>query len=872
MGEKNDFSRVLQDAKQLPSRVRVGNGLQGNNIFLPPLQRSLAQIESISSNLLSQNTSKQQHKLYTSEIVADSKAAILLASKGYDLGGALGGLKRLDRLIYPATLEKNGMSSLSSLPPHLSNRNLPSLLCFELDQCVLKIVDASRSKINHFSENFLQSKFVSLTEASARQPTRSKISTTTLSEERFSQSRKIAYANSLRENNENIIGKKSLLDLSNSFSMAARNSSDQGERNSQVLTDSWSAVCRITHINWSNSYEKNVLFDAQNSISCHKAKDEIIISGALRHLELTFVQHIDRTLAQYPRDALLGGIPSPRERIRAFCELRTRRLSAGELARVELVNGVAVWMLLFCLVRGGLVKEALLYATSIESILSRSDPLFIAYLKAFSEGILKDALLQQLQVEYVQKVNAPRQDVFKIALLKAIGKCDLARRTVPIAIATTEDYMWLQLHLIGTEQNSVYTLKDLQRIILDFGPRHFDPKQTNPWPYFQVLLLTGLFSRAIEHLYLTDSMDALHFALALAQANCLDFAPPHQIAFSRTPHGQITVNLGLLVSDYVTINCASMDTFDAIHYLLLLNSFEKCAVMYQQFLIERLTETVLHSGDYAALLGDVRSDGSVAPGLLSRFAPMLDTVGSLESVREGGKGSSGGLKLKGDEVIHQITLDAAIRCDEQGRFREALQLFNLAKSYEKVVEVLCTRLARIFSQSSFKPVPSLATHITGSSHSDDVMETIQITESVLSYYRSQPQIILSRSNVLTCTTLLRLVRVRRLTDSLDWTAALDELLALDDLLPLETDLQGINVCADRSRDLPERLVSVLSDLVLLAMTTILQRHKQMASTSPQQGAILRRMARNLMTFVGMLRIRIPSDTYAALVRLDASME
>jgi len=52
---------------------------------------------------------------------------------------------------------------------------------------------------------------------------------------------------------------------------------------------------------------------------------------------------------------------------------------------------------------------------------------------------------------------------------------------------------------------------------LKYGPKHFNPKNTNPIKYTQVLLLSGQFEQAVQYLFLFPSheADAVHIAIAL---------------------------------------------------------------------------------------------------------------------------------------------------------------------------------------------------------------------------------------------------------------------------------------------------------------------------------------------------------------------
>ena len=94
--------------------------------------------------------------------------------------------------------------------------------------------------------------------------------------------------------------------------------------------------------------------------------------------------------------------------------------------------------------------------------------------------------------------------------------------------------------------NEQYTLRDLQNMLINFGPNHFNPKGNNPIHYVQVLLLSAQFERvryftrvslsifdscvmrvspllqftrqAVDYLYSSQqyNIEAVHIAIALA--------------------------------------------------------------------------------------------------------------------------------------------------------------------------------------------------------------------------------------------------------------------------------------------------------------------------------------------------------------------
>lgn len=69
-----------------------------------------------------------------------------------------------------------------------------------------------------------------------------------------------------------------------------------------------------------------------------------------------------------------------------------------------------------------------------------------------------------------------------------------------------------------------YTLWDLQRLMVKFGPSHFNPKGNNPIHYLQVLLLTAQFERVsiigVDRLnYQRKSVARIAFSVSIIDAN-----------------------------------------------------------------------------------------------------------------------------------------------------------------------------------------------------------------------------------------------------------------------------------------------------------------------------------------------------------------
>lgn len=326
----------------------------------------------------------------------------------------------------------------------------------------------------------------------------------------------------------------------------------------------------------------------------------------------------------------------------------------------------------------------------------------------------------------------------------------------------------------------------------------------------------------------------------MVDAETLRLGKPSDPLFVRHGPTQVTVNFGVLLTGYAR---QQEDVMDAINTILLLTLPPKSPLT--QLALDSIRDLVISSGDVASLLGDVGPEGSVRLGLLAQYSRLLDLP-------------------PGSTFLSTITTAAADKCDAEGRFRESLQLYNLANRYDRVLEVLDVRLSRAFIGPYLAP---------------EVEEVRRTAEAILAYYEGQAHIAgsLSPSARSTCFLLTTCLQLRRLYEEAQWPRAFDTLARLSALVPLQGDISTLSAAADRVRDLPDSLTLLLPELLLMAMTIIVRRTEQLAgfigvdTGRAQQTDLLRRMARSLVTYVSMLRLRIPQEVYAQLTRMEISL-
>ncbi|KAJ2527828.1 nuclear pore complex subunit, partial [Coemansia sp. RSA 1935] len=589
-----------------------------------------------------------------------------------------------------------------------------------------------------------------------------------------------------------------------------------------------------------------------------------IAAGACAYLEETFVEHVDRIVAQYPHDANVGGIPSTNRKIRGYLNVQFGRLGRVP-AFLEMFNDEAIWAHMYTLYRCGFKQELLKYALDMEDIITDSDPGFVAHLKGFCDQAA--AIRSDIPV-----TAASLEDPYKAALYKVLGRGNVSKKAAAEVVQTTEDYLWSSLAVVrDAEQIAAATghprntLESLQALMLKYGPGHFDPNGNNPLLYFRVLLLCGLFENAVDFLLQNDrfQIEAVHIAIALAFYGLLNIPSAETMPSSFGSYlvaadnsgGRAMLDFSRMVIHYARA-LPDTATDDAVNYLLLLTlSTQGTCDAGQHSLCQQAIERILYErSDYARYLGDIQSDGTRKRGMLERFLPLLG-ISSNEQFAQ--------------TIIRRL----ADRSRDEGRLADTVLLYNLAERYNTVLNVLGKQLGEL-----------LYTHGGSNSNADNIgdaygLDDVEgVARAVLEHYKQREHIarVLDDRAVTTCNTLLTIVDFLNCHRRGAYEEAL-EMIERTQLLPLGGDVSLASQHAERVRSLDDSITRNFSLILLAAMDTLSRLYAGLRE-SPFMDAVkqanlqtLRRKARSLMVFAGMIQFRMPSDTYAKLNRMDVFM-
>ncbi|KAI1315080.1 hypothetical protein EDD11_001322 [Mortierella claussenii] len=591
---------------------------------------------------------------------------------------------------------------------------------------------------------------------------------------------------------------------------------------------------------------------------------ERLIKGSKTFLERQFMNHIEASVAANPAEANLGGVPSLLNTVRAFVQLKYLRYGSWSQPNLEIANGQAMWAQIYYLLRTGHGHEALKFANENEASFGPADRQFVTYLAAYLESedrTLPTPMQDRLLSDFNQRIrySSDTVDPYKLTLYKIIGRCELNKRTTPV-VGALEDFIWLQLSMIREPKSDTipqdrYGLAEFQLLVKKYGAKHFNPNGNNPLQYFQVLIYSQQFERAIHYLssFRAYTLETVHMSIALTYYGLLRIPSVYRVSdpnpFSTTTDAQGQeiphFNFTQLIHYQARIIAEHYPT-EALTYLYLicLNTDLAPAINQEQISLchSYIQELVLQAKDYSALLGTTRH-GIKTPGVIEKYLPLIKIENSSQFVKD-------------------ITIEAARSKSKEGRVEDAIQLYSIAEAYNQVVELLNRQLAEAISNPGLQ-----STGETG--------VNIPAIRRLINEYMSDPKVNqqIVPKNLEACSILLRLVEFTELYDRSKYEAAVSVIIELD-LIPLEADMSVIAKKAEQFQGLDECVARNFPDVLLKTMESINKLY-QTLKNSPYDEAgrrghmeMLKRRARSLMMFAGSIKFRMPADTYAKLNRLD----
>lgn len=449
------------------------------------------------------------------------------------------------------------------------------------------------------------------------------------------------------------------------------------------------------------SFVKDYLDEQPNSASSVRIRKRIL-DGSLKFMEKKFLEHVDEVLRKNPTEALVGGVPSLLNKIRGYIRAKIAFKELGNdtdhFQRIGDTGEEFPWLIVFYLLRAGLLAEAADYVREKRNFFQNTDRNFqaaIAHYATDPDRRLTPDLQQKISHVYAQRIRLSDRtdDPYRTACYKLVGRCEMSRRNLDPIKETMDDWIWLQFNLARegnrAEENAgeILGLEEIRSTIRDIGQRHFNEDADAAGGYgvyFYLATLAGMFESALGYLYNHNYVSTVHFAIALDYYGLLrvsDWATGGSEVLTYTTRQQPQLNFGRVVGAYTAdFRAARADAAADYLVLICLNADLPGEAGKQQVELchEALRELVLETREFSTLLGDVKTNGHTTPGLIQERVPLL--------------------KLNGETgLLNTITREAAKMADDNGRTNDAILLCHLAGEYDSVIAILNRALAEALS-------------------------------------------------------------------------------------------------------------------------------------------------------------------------------
>ncbi len=409
-----------------------------------------------------------------------------------------------------------------------------------------------------------------------------------------------------------------------------------------------------------------------------RAVERLFIDGACEFLEKQYDEHITKTVADNPNTARLGPRPGLIYRIRAFLNVRLAGMwnKSWPADAEAVVDGYPLWMQIYLCMRCGDLDAALEVARSAPAV-SGEFVSFLAAYKADPCRMLPAQLWRQLTASYNQFAgptagdSAASDGSYKQVCYNLLGRCDSAKM-YPKVLSLTPDFLWYRLRLVtdpdvalpATLTPCTQSLASLQQMLCEYGPSHFNPQGRSPLLYFQVLLLSQQFERAVHYLCTaSDSLgvEAVHFALALSYYGIV----PQPDTLNSDPSG---LNTARLLRQYVRA-FAQSDPREALQYLLVIAD--------ERLRDEAVRDLVTQTGEFDLFFGGLAEDGTRRPGALARV-------------------------LK-KESVERVAMLTAEECERNGLHEAAVSLYEECRDHDRALAILNRQLSHVLIADSSNP-------------------------------------------------------------------------------------------------------------------------------------------------------------------------
>ncbi|KAJ3055921.1 hypothetical protein HK097_008730 [Rhizophlyctis rosea] len=895
-----NFGKLLEQSKQLNNHVALPG--------IPTLERTIDQIDSRSKNLLKRaQRDGGAGGTGATPVAVDTRTAFLLANRGFDTDKVSNVLNQINLARAFEPLE--GIND-TDIEKYLSNEheNIVSLAVDEgKRQTTQSYEDAFESAMHRDWATAKRRIFEELGQHQARSvpsgaptiPTRDTGSFASMlnangaandgdARGRTSIDPKLRhYATIVKQLNESRRQKRDF-DVIRNFLYATASTDTSAQRQ---LSSCWELLFQMLGGKTGELDQPGRLplrerqfFDLHRDTETEDAKRfrQSMVEGARSWLEEAHSSWIVNTV--HKQHGQIGGMPTVHQYVEEFLRLRFFRNGRWVPEWLELTDEQApFWAHVYMLVRSGAKSEALNYIQQHSAFLAQNQNVrgFENYFRQWlnsPDGRLPKAHRDKLLADWnasVRNIAQQGGDMFKYALFKLIGRCEMNVKTIQNVevVRTTEDYLWVQLMLAqenvyeGDTVHDRFTLRDMAN-----GMMRHAGNYRNPVAWFNILLACGEFEQAVADLFQSDAyaVDAAHFAIALAYLGILRVPDA-----SETHSGEISISVGrsTLSSgepyDYRAFNLAhplqdlvsslkSTDSVTALHYTYifgLLSSQTSATApdddvreQYPQLAHHLIRDVISAAENTDALIGSVGADGTNTTGEVEKFRKLVHLP-----TREA--------------FVEHIIVQAAKEADTRGALSLAVNLYHVAREFGRVIEILNKQLADRLRQPEFVTAGRLG-------GSENVVE---LAAQVLEHYLANP-LMSSRIDEVernTCGTLISLAHFREnLVHESQYLQALAIFYGTG-LFPESTDQAEIAAKVEAFKQVNSQILHTVPPILVEAMEVLQKESNKLRKQTSgydtvgreQRLAQFKDRANALLQFAGALMHRIPGD---ALVKMNRS--
>lgn len=638
----------------------------------------------------------------------------------------------------------------------------------------------------------------------------------------------------------------------------------------------------------SRRFAKDYLDESPTSAASTSIRRRIL-QGSRRFLEDSFYRNIEELVERNAQEADIGGLPTKISKVRGYVRMRSSRKDLGaDVYELQSIGGDYCWVLIFYLLRCGLIKEAAQYVAENERYIKSMDRQFAQYMASYAshKGEIPHDMQQKMNGEYIQRARlAPEHsiDPYRMGCYKIIGRCELNRKTIEGVNAGIDDLIWLYFCLARetnrAEENAgeVFGLEDVRNIIVDIGERWFSPGNEGGPGYstfFFMQMLGGMFEMAISWLYTHNYVAATHFAIALDFYGLLrisDASSPNTNLLSYTTRQTPQISFARLLG-YYTRDFRTAKAEAAADYLILicLNKDLPGELGKSQTVVcqEALKELVLETREFALLLGDIRGDGRRESGVIERRLRLISDD-----------------RQDATESLQSLTVQAAVVADDSGRTTDAVLLYHLAEDYESVMVAINKamsdaiqieigqeqmRLQPLKPRADLQDVSRDTPQSTLSLTAMD--DPVQLARSMKSLYQSNGMSMrkIKTQTLNTCEKLINMAEVKRNIQDQQWANAVDNIAALG-ILPLDAhgNMNTIRGFAQNLNAQPTVISSSIGNLLVWAHLACGRQRQYLRQSVFDVGKNaeveqLGVMSRDIQKFAGMIKHKLPADVFNML--------